>query len=226
MWIYEAPDWPALRWDAAALAGPCAAVHRQQEHLRAHMQACSHGVQARFRLALLTEEITASAAIEGEHFDKHCVRACLEERLPWLAAAGQEQTAAHATLQSSLSATGSRPVGADRSGRAGRADRRKPCQGMVDMVCEALLLPREPFPDAAPARACARCTGTEPAPAPTPDAGTDAAPHADNSPSVFLAGCTLCRQATHAHPHRSPAHTGQWPHVRGLRSCREGEGTL
>ena len=80
-WIHDRPEWPHLTWDDAALTGALAAVrHRQGRHL-GRMEALGFDAGAETSVAMLTDEVVRSSAIEGEHLDPREVRSSIARRL-------------------------------------------------------------------------------------------------------------------------------------------------
>ena len=79
--IHELKDWPAFRWDEAALAGPLAALRHRQGRLVGRMEALGFPLRTEAALETLTEEVVKSSAIEGEVLDSAQVRSSLARRL-------------------------------------------------------------------------------------------------------------------------------------------------
>jgi Fic family protein len=80
-YIHELPGWPEFRWDSEALAGPLAAVrHKQGKHL-GKMQALGFNLRGEASLAVLTDEVVKSSAIEGEHLNPEEVRSSIARKL-------------------------------------------------------------------------------------------------------------------------------------------------
>jgi Fic family protein len=80
-YIYRRPDWPAFRWDAAALAGQLAAVRHRQGRLLGRMEALGFSLRAEATLATLTQDAIKTSEIEGEVLDAGQVRSSLARRL-------------------------------------------------------------------------------------------------------------------------------------------------
>jgi Fic family protein len=80
-YIHLLKDWPALRWDAAVLTAPLAAARFAQGRLLGRMAALGFPLDGEAELAVLTEEVVRSSAIEGERLDDRQVRSSLARRL-------------------------------------------------------------------------------------------------------------------------------------------------
>ena len=80
-WIWQRPDWPKFRWDAARLAQPLAAARRAQGELIGMAHSLDSDSDLRTQLEVLTAEGVATSAIEGERFDPNAVRSSLARRL-------------------------------------------------------------------------------------------------------------------------------------------------
>ncbi len=79
--IHELGGWPELTWDGEALAVPLAAVrHEQGKHL-GKMEALGFRLRAEANLAVLTEDVVKSWAIEGETLNPEEVRSSIARRL-------------------------------------------------------------------------------------------------------------------------------------------------
>ena len=85
-YLHDLPDWPALRWDDARLAGTLAGVRHRQGRLIGRMEALGFPLQQEAALAALTEETVKSSDIEGEQLDAQQVRSSLARRLGFDAA--------------------------------------------------------------------------------------------------------------------------------------------
>lgn len=81
MYIHQQDEWPAFRWNAAALTDQLADVSRQQGRLIGRMQALGIRLRAEAMLTTLTEEVVKSSDIEGEVLDRDQVRSSLAKRL-------------------------------------------------------------------------------------------------------------------------------------------------
>jgi len=80
-YIHERPGWPGFTWDAAAIAGPLAALRFRQGRLVARMEALGLRLRDEAVLAALSVEVRQSSAIEGESLDPAAVRSSLARRL-------------------------------------------------------------------------------------------------------------------------------------------------
>lgn len=79
--IHQLPDWPHLRWDAAALSAALAEVrHAQGRHLGT-LEALGFGARDAAELESLTAELVRSWAIEGETLDASEVRSSIARLL-------------------------------------------------------------------------------------------------------------------------------------------------
>lgn len=81
MYIWERPDWPHFRWDAAQLLNPLAEAHLKQGRLLGRMASLGFEVRLEAELGAVTEEAITSSAIEGEHLDPASVRSSVARRL-------------------------------------------------------------------------------------------------------------------------------------------------
>ncbi len=79
--IWHLPDWPALRWDAAALTRPLAQTRHRQGRLLGRMQALGFPLQQQASLQALTQDVLKTSDIEGERLDAEQVRSSLARRL-------------------------------------------------------------------------------------------------------------------------------------------------
>lgn len=89
-YIHERSEWPALRWSAKDLAHALAAVRHRQGRLLGRMESLGFDLRAEASLAVLTNDVVKSSAIEGEDLDPSEVRSSLARRLG-LDAAGLPQ---------------------------------------------------------------------------------------------------------------------------------------
>ena len=65
-YLWQRPDWPQWRYDAAALAGPLAQLHRAQGELVGRMAHLGLAQRDLATLQVLTQEVITTSAIEGE----------------------------------------------------------------------------------------------------------------------------------------------------------------
>ena len=80
-YIWQQPDWPAWRFDATALAGPVALVHRAQGELTGRMAELGLAERERATLQVLTQEVIKTSEIEGEQLNLETVRSSIARRL-------------------------------------------------------------------------------------------------------------------------------------------------
>ena len=80
-YIHQLPDWPKLRWDREALAGPLAEVRHRQGRLLGRMESLGFMFQKEAELETLTVEVLKSSEIEGEKLDAAQVRSSIARRL-------------------------------------------------------------------------------------------------------------------------------------------------
>ena len=80
-YLWQRPDWPQWRFDAAALAAPLAQVHHAQGHLAGRMAGVGLAQRDQATLQALTQEVITSSAIEGEVLQPDTVRSSIARRL-------------------------------------------------------------------------------------------------------------------------------------------------
>ncbi|HAU56341.1 MAG TPA: DUF4172 domain-containing protein [Comamonadaceae bacterium] len=80
-YLWQRPDWPQWRFDAAALAAPLAEVHRAQGHLAGRMVDLGLAQRDQATLQVLTQEVITTSAIEGERLDLDAVRSSVARKL-------------------------------------------------------------------------------------------------------------------------------------------------
>jgi len=80
-YIWQLPDWPAWRYDLAALARPLAAVSQAQGLLLGRLADVGLGPRDEASLAALTDDVIKTSAIEGEALQPASVRSSLARRL-------------------------------------------------------------------------------------------------------------------------------------------------
>lgn len=79
--IHELSGWPRFTWDTDALAQALAAVrHKQGRHL-GRMEALGFDLRTEATLAVLTDEVVTSSAIEGHRLDADEVRSSIARKL-------------------------------------------------------------------------------------------------------------------------------------------------
>ena len=81
MYIWEQPDWPALRWRGADIATPLAAVRHDQGRLLGRMEALGFKLREEAHLQTLTRDVVKTSEIEGEVLDASTVRSSIARRL-------------------------------------------------------------------------------------------------------------------------------------------------
>jgi len=81
LYVWQQPDWPAWRFDLAALAEPMAAASRAQGGLLGRLADASPALRAQASAAALTEDVVQTSAIEGEMLDVASVRSSVARRL-------------------------------------------------------------------------------------------------------------------------------------------------
>lgn len=80
-YIHERPDWPNLTWRNDALEKQLGAVRHRQGRLIGRMEALGLSLREEAHLRTLTEEVTKSSEIEGEHLDQKQVRSSIARKL-------------------------------------------------------------------------------------------------------------------------------------------------
>ena len=80
-YIWRASDWPAWRYDLAALAEPLVAVSRAQGLLLGRLADVGMALRDQASLAALTEDVIRTSEIEGERLDADSVRSSIARRL-------------------------------------------------------------------------------------------------------------------------------------------------
>jgi Fic family protein len=80
-YLWQRPNWPQWRFDAAALAAPLAQVHRAQGHLAGRMAELGLAQRDQATLQALTQEVITTSAIEGEALNLDAVRSSIARRL-------------------------------------------------------------------------------------------------------------------------------------------------
>ena len=81
MYIHGLRNWPRLRWDAARLAGPLAAVRLRQGRLIGHMEALGFRLRNEAVLETLTSDVLKTSEIEGERLNVEQVRSSIARKL-------------------------------------------------------------------------------------------------------------------------------------------------
>lgn len=80
-YIWQSPEWPAIRFDAAALAEPLARARREQGAVMALFRAIGLNAGVHVEREIWSGEAVATAAIEGEKLDLQAVRSSVVRRL-------------------------------------------------------------------------------------------------------------------------------------------------
>ena len=81
LYIWQAPDWPALHYDLAKLASPLADVARAQGLLLGRLADVGMALRDQASLAALTEDVLKTSEIEGERLNVDSVRSSIARRL-------------------------------------------------------------------------------------------------------------------------------------------------
>ena len=80
-YIWQANDWPAWRFDLAALARPLADVSRAQGLLLGRLADVGMALRDQASLSVLTEDVVKTSEIEGEQLNVESVRSSIARRL-------------------------------------------------------------------------------------------------------------------------------------------------
>jgi Fic family protein len=80
-YIWQSPDWPALRYDLPALSGPLSEVSRAQGLLLGRMADVGLALRDRATLSTVTDDVLKTSEIEGEQLDVDAVRSSVARRL-------------------------------------------------------------------------------------------------------------------------------------------------
>lgn len=80
-YIWQADDWPRWRYDVAALVSSLAEVSRAQGVLVGRLADVGMALRDQASLAVLTEDVVKTSAIEGEQLDVASVRSSIARRL-------------------------------------------------------------------------------------------------------------------------------------------------
>ena len=81
MFIWELPEWPHFRWDAARLLEPLGAAHRKEGRLLGSMARLGFDLKLTAEVEAITEEALKSSEIEGETLNRESVRSSVARRL-------------------------------------------------------------------------------------------------------------------------------------------------
>jgi Fic family protein len=80
-YLWQSEDWPAWRYDLAALAGPLADVSRAQGLLMGRLADVGLALRDQASLAALTDDVVKTSDIEGEQLNVESVRSSVARRL-------------------------------------------------------------------------------------------------------------------------------------------------
>ncbi len=80
-YIWQADDWPHWRYDLAALVTPLAEVSRAQGLLLGRLADVGLALRDQASLAVLTDDVVKTSAIEGEQLNVESVRSSIARRL-------------------------------------------------------------------------------------------------------------------------------------------------
>ncbi|MHC1712739.1 MAG: Fic family protein [Solidesulfovibrio sp.] len=80
-YIWESPDWPHFRWDAATLLTPLGQVRQRQGGLLAKAASLGLAAGQAGRADILIEEVLTNSGIEGERLDPAGVRSSVARHL-------------------------------------------------------------------------------------------------------------------------------------------------
>jgi Fic family protein len=80
-YIHQQSEWPKLRWDADDLAVVLAGTRHAQGRLLGRMEGIGFRLRGEADLAVMTDEVVKSSAIEGEVLDMRQVRSSLARKL-------------------------------------------------------------------------------------------------------------------------------------------------
>lgn len=81
MWIYEDKHWPNFGWDAQALTSQLIDIRHRQGRLVGRMEGLAVEFQQEVSLAVLTDDVVKSSAIEGENLNPQEVRSSIARHL-------------------------------------------------------------------------------------------------------------------------------------------------
>ena len=81
IYIWQADDWPAWRYDLSALAGLIADVSRAQGALMGRLEDVGTALRNQASFVALTEETLKTSEIEGEHLNVESVRSSIARRM-------------------------------------------------------------------------------------------------------------------------------------------------
>ena len=81
MYIYQNPDWPDFRWDAAFIQTILSGVRNRQGFIVGKMGAFGFELVSQANLEILTQDVLKSTEIEGEILNQSQVRSSIARRL-------------------------------------------------------------------------------------------------------------------------------------------------
>lgn len=81
LYLWQNPDWPAWRYDLAALMAPLAEVSQAQGRLLGRLADVGWDTQAQAQLIAVTSDVLKTSEIEGEPLDLASVRSSVARRL-------------------------------------------------------------------------------------------------------------------------------------------------
>lgn len=79
--IHQMPDWSGFHWDASVLMAALGDVRHKQGLLLGKMQALGFTLRSEASLAVLTDDVVKTSAIEGEALDPQEVRSSIARKL-------------------------------------------------------------------------------------------------------------------------------------------------
>jgi Fic family protein len=80
-YIHQRAGWPEFYWDASVISVPLASVRHRQGRILGRMQAMGFELRGEAGLAVLTDDVVKTSAIEGETLDPVHVRSSIARRL-------------------------------------------------------------------------------------------------------------------------------------------------
>jgi len=80
-YIYQQAGWPEFHWDASVISVPLASVRHRQGRILGRMLALGFDLRGQAGLAVLTDDVVKTSAIEGETLDPEQVRSSIARRL-------------------------------------------------------------------------------------------------------------------------------------------------
>ncbi|MDE7335671.1 MAG: Fic family protein [Muribaculaceae bacterium] len=80
-YIWQQPNWPHFRWDAAALLEPMSRLSRMHGQLNGQMSMLGFNEKSHSLLSAMTDELISSSEIEGVMLNPNSVRSSIARRL-------------------------------------------------------------------------------------------------------------------------------------------------